>query len=85
MLTMSLKKRFYLERDERTPIAARSFRDLSSASGRVELGVEEVYVRFEVRMERWERSGTRYSRGIRRRLTEAKAEELVRKDERIAE
>jgi len=31
-------------------------------------------------MERWGRSATRWSRGIRRMLTEAKAEELVSMD-----
>jgi len=83
VLTMSLKKRFYLGWDGRTPIAARSFADLSSASGLVELGLEEADGRFEVRMERWEKSATRYSRGIRQRLTEEKAEELVRMDRRM--
>lgn len=82
---MSLKRRFYLGWDGRTPIAARSFADLSSASGLVELGPEEADARFEMRTERWERSTTRYSRGIRRRLTEAKGEELVSKDGRMAE
>lgn len=81
---MSLKRRFYLGRDGRTPIAARSFAVLSSASGLVEFGLEEAYVRFEMRTERWERSTTRYSRGIRGRLTEAKGEELVSMEGRIA-
>jgi hypothetical protein len=81
---MSLKKRFCLGRDRRTPIAARSFADLSSASGLEELGLEEAYVRFATRMERWERSATRCSRGKRRTLTEAKAEELVSMDGRMA-
>src|SRR5258706_1268024 len=75
---MSLKKRIYLGRDGRTPIAARSFADLSCASGPVELGLEKAYVRFEMRMERRGRSSTGYSRGMRGRLTGAKTEELVR-------
>ena len=75
---MSLKKRFYLGRDGRTPIAARSFADLSWASGLVELGLEEANVRLEMGMERWGSSIARYSRGIRGRPTGAKTEGLVR-------
>jgi hypothetical protein len=57
--------------NRRTPTAARSFADLSSASGLVELvGPEELYVRPGTRTGRWERRATRWSRGIRRMSTE---------------
>lgn len=74
---MSLKKRSYLGWERRTPTAARSFADLSFASGPLELAPEEAYVRLETRVERQERSATRCSRRVRRALAEMKAEGLV--------
>ena len=50
----------------------------------MELGLEEAYVRLEMRVERWGRSATRCSRGIRRALTEMEAEGLMSMDGSMA-